>query len=177
MCASCRFAVLDLLGLLAATALLAQGDPFPEAVDGELYYAPRIDLLQPRLSIQLDGVLDEEAWRRAWFEEMNGTLETAPDAAADTGFRWAAVADAEYLYVAVEVTDDIKQAGTDGHAICDVWQDDSFEVYIDANNDGPDCAAATANCYRSDDAQYTIGRQNADTAGGDPDLLQMGGLA
>jgi hypothetical protein len=163
--------------LLAGGFLFAQGDPFPEAVDGELYYAPRIDLLQPQLTIELDGELDEEAWGRAWFEEMNGTLETAPDAPEDTGFRWAAVADAEYLYVAVEVTDDLKQAGADLHAICDVWQDDSFEVYIDANNDGPDCAAAGTNCYKADDAQYTVGRGNADTASGDPDLLQMGGLA
>src|SRR5262245_66686441 len=53
--------------------------------------------------------------------------------------------------------------------------DDAIELYIDALNDGPDCASGTASCYETDDAQLTVG---ADQIGKtDPDALEFGGVA
>ena len=165
-------AISSVLLLLPAEAW-AQGEPFPPGIEGEVYYAPRIDLLG--LSLTLDGLLDEPAWERAHFQKHNGFLETAPESEEDAGFEFAALADAEYLYIAVRVADDRVQAGADFHSQCDGWQDDSIEIYIDALNDGPECGAANANCYKADDAQITVLRQNVLYE--DPDELVFGGLA
>ena len=149
----------------------AQGEPFPNGVSGVMYYAPRIDLVG--LSIQLDGSLEEEAWVRAAWQGLNGFLETAPEGPGDLGARWAVLTDTGFLYVAVEMTDSVRRTGED--TLCMVWQDDSFEVYIDALNDGPDCLGQGASCYGRDDAQITVGRDN--TGKSDPNQLAIGGNA
>ena len=156
-------------------------EPFPPGVEGEIFYCPRIDLNPAKdggpLQISLDGVLDEAAWKRSQFQHWsirageNPTPDFDPPE-LDTDLEWAAVADKDFLYVAWRVIDETRVTGES--AFCDVWMDDSVEVYIDALNDGPSCPDAAGNCYLADDAQLTIG---ADQIGKtDPDLLEFGGL-
>lgn len=75
----------------------------------------------------------------------------APDD-ADASFEFAAVADADWLYVAIDIKDDTIHAGES-----DNWEDDSVEIYIDANH-------ARTETYEDDDAQITI---SAGSIGGD----------
>ena len=116
-------------------------------------------------TVKLDGKLDDLAWQYApWhtIEHDEGT-QPAPTAKNAT-CSFAAVADDEWLYVALEVTDDKTVTGeTMGN---DLWKDDSVEVYIDANN------AKTAT-YEGDDAQITIGAVNMDL--GNIDEPELGG--
>lgn len=75
----------------------------------------------------------------------------APDN-ADASIEFAAVADDSWLYVAIDIKDDSIISGE-----TDNWEDDSVEVYIDANH-------ARTETYEGDDAQITIG---AASIGGD----------
>ena len=70
-----------------------------------------------------------------------GKLTTGLTDSADADITFAAVADMEWLYVALKVSDDIIQTGENVGR--DVWQDDSAEVYIDANH----CADSKQNHY------------------------------
>jgi len=163
-------------------------EEFPAGTDGELYYTVRIDLLpgDPQ-TVELDGFLDDPVWECAAWHRWSGESDRRrgdalpPDftpISADKDFfaEWAAVSDGEFLYVAWRVTDDVKQNFENGG--CDVWQDDSVELYIDAKNDGPNCPQSTSNCYREDDAQFAIGLNNLDNLDPEnPDELVVGGLA
>lgn len=107
------------------------------ALDGENY-----DCAYP-CSITLNGDLSD--WAGITFYDIPHDRGTAAaDDDADASMSFAAVADDEYLYVAIDVSDDIIQYGES-----DNWEDDSVEVYIDANN-------AKAESYEDDDAQITI---------------------
>src|SRR6185436_16915211 len=85
-------------------------EPFPPGVEGELYYCPRIDLNPAKdggpLAIELDGLLDDDAWQRAAFHHY---LSRWPGGVALSGAElnsaWAAVADEEFLYVAWRTID------------------------------------------------------------------------
>ncbi len=167
------------LSLILAAAVGAQD--FPAGIEGEIYFCPRIDLAEGGLALDLDGELDEEAWSRAaWHGWTNPSDQARGDPFAgispeeDLEFEWAALADEEFLYVAWRITDDIKQ--NEEQSLCDVWRDDSVEVYIDAENDGPECLEpGDAQCYGTDDAQITVGLEN--DGFGDPELLVFGGVA
>jgi len=101
--------------------------------------------------VTLDGNLNE--WGGAEFilvPHDKGTVPAPSD--ANASFKFAVLADDKWLYVAIDVTDDVIKSGE-----TDDWQDDSVEVYIDANH------ARTAT-YENDDAQITIG---AGSIGGD----------
>ena len=163
---------------LCAGVASGQAD-FPAGIEGEVYYAPRIDLVPVAeggpYTITLDGSLNEPAWERAAFHGYNNVaddprnLDPADD---DQNIIWAAVADDEFLYVAWKIVDDSRVVGES--TLCAVWQDDAVEVYIDALNDGPDCTAGTASCYAVDDAQITVGLDQLDKA---PEELVVGGVA
>jgi hypothetical protein len=163
---------------LVASALLAQAD-FPAGIEGELYYAPRIDLVPAGeggpYEIELDGILDEPAWERAAFQGWVNTSDPPRELdppEEDADFIWAAVADRNFLYVAWKVADDSRAVNQS--IGCDVWQDDSIELYFDARNNGPDCLAGTTSCYEADDTQLTIGVDQIGVT--DPELLQFGGV-
>ena len=180
-----------LLAALAATCCLsggialAQDEAFPEGAEGELYYTARIDLIDAgALEVELDGELDDEAWDRApfqtWSHAMGAERGDAlpPDLEAvtpeaDAHMEWAAVADEEFLYVAFRVNDDAVQDMETTQ--CDVWRDDSVELYMDMLNDGPNCFDGANNCYNEDDAQLTVGLENAGL--GLPEDLFFGGNA
>jgi len=107
------------------------------------------------------GKLDDDPWQFApWHTISNeeGT-QPAPDG-ADATMSFAAVADNKWLYVAVRLTDDTIHAGE-----TDTWEDDSIEIYIDANH-------AETGTYEGDDAQITIGAGNI---GGDPNAPHLTG--
>jgi len=186
------FILASIIIIANSPQLSAQGDPepFPDGMEGELYYCPRIDLVPAEedgpLFVELDGFLDEVAWERAAWHGWTYNLDNPRggggiDADLDFNLEWAALVDDDngYLYVAWRVKDDALKI--DEEIIqCDVWKDDSVELYIDALNDGPDCTAGTNQCYREDDAQITVGANNIidpSTEFTDPEELIFGGLA
>ena len=173
--------------LLFATACVGCGigplhaQDFPAGDPGKIYYAVRIDQIPAEmggpLTVELDGDLGDDVWSRTdwqgWSHSIGsplGDLGAAPE--DDLDVEWAAAADDEFLYVAWRVTDEVPIKGESFG--CDVWRDDSVELYIDSLNDGPECEAPA--CYGDDDSQITIGYDNVDNLG-DPALLQFGGLA
>ncbi len=114
------------------------------------------------VTVVLDGKFDDAAWKIAPWHRDTIQRETLTDS-ADADIEFAAVADMEWLYVALKVTDDTIQSGENTGG--DVWQDDSVEIYIDANHGATDS-------YDDDDVQITIG---ADNIGGDIDNPKLGG--
>ena len=168
--------------LVMPAAIAVAQEPFPEGIEGEHYYCPRIDLNPAShggpLTITLDGVLDDDAWQRATYQHWSQITPardfTPPE--EDLDFSWAAFADSEYLYIGWKVVDENLQVAESSS--CGVWEDDSVEVYIDANNDGPDCGGAGASCYQTDDAQFTVGANQVGKFDPvDPDLIEFGGVA
>lgn len=162
--------------LLGAAGISAQDLPeFLPGIEGELYFAPRLDLIPADqggpVEIELDGILDEPFWDKAAWHGMTDLLAPAGDE-DDANLIFAAASDGEFLYVAWEFTDDVLVIGES--AFCDVWRDDSIEVYIDALNDGPDCTDGNASCYGADDAQLTFGIDQWEKE--DPEDLEFGGV-
>lgn len=124
-------------GVIALILTLAISFSAFAALDGENY-----DCAYP-YSVTLDGDLND--WSGLTFYDIPHDRGTAAaDDDADASLSFAAVADDEWLYVAIDVADDAIQYGES-----DNWEDDSVEVYIDANN-------AKAESYEDDDAQITI---------------------
>ena len=190
-----RTGVLVTAFVLAASVLPAQDNAFPEGDDGELYYCPRLDLVPEDaggpLAVELDGFLEDVAWTRAaWQSWSNASDMPRGDALPpdlievgedkDLDIEWAAVCDENFLYVAWRISDDFLQ-NTEIDILsgqCDVWRDDSVELYIDANNNGPECLAGDQNCYEDDDIQLTVGAFNIvpEDQDGDPEMLVFGGV-
>ena len=118
----------QLTGALALIVLLVVGGAsaqelpdFKPGIDGEIYYAPRLDLIAASqggpLRIELDGILDEPFWEKAAWHGMNNLL-VPPDNEEDADLIFAAAADDEFLYVAWQFTDDVLVIGES--TFCDV---------------------------------------------------------
>jgi hypothetical protein len=150
---------ITLIACLLPAALAAQA-PFPAGLDGELYFAPRIDLVPAAdggpYTVTLDGRLNDPVWQRAAFHTVNTVLDSAQPLDLDPptddwDMIFACAADQDFLYVAWKIVDDTLISHEQTY--CDVWQDDSIEIYIDGNNDGPNCTsgprAATRSTMRS----------------------------
>lgn len=115
-------------------------------------------------TVKLDGNLDDLAWQQApWHlvEHGEGTQPAADD--KDASYEFACVADDKWLYVAFKVSDDTIVSGE--NVACDVWKDDSVEIYIDGGNE-------KKAAYDINDAQITIG---VDNIGGDINKPKLGG--
>lgn len=114
-------------------------------------------------TVKLDGDLNDFAWQFSPWHTINNDEGTqpAPDG-NDATCSFSVVADNEWLYVAFRITDDeILTGEVTGN---DLWQDDSVEVYIDANH-------ARTDTYEPDDAQITIGADNIELGNiEEPDL-------
>ncbi len=113
----------------------------------------RIECPYP-LTPTMDGNLEDDAWQSASWEFMAhdaGNVNTAPDNDDDASMEFGCVADADYIYIAYRIHDDViinnELSG------CEVWDDDSVEFYIDA------CYERTAK-YNGDDAQIAVGAEN-----------------
>lgn len=103
------------------------------------------------ISIKLDGDLSDWAGTGAQFILVPSNKGTGPAPSdADASFKFAVVADDKWLYVAIDVKDDVIKYGE-----TDNWEDDSIEIYIDANH-------ARTTTYENDDVQITIGAKNID---------------
>ncbi len=90
--------------------------------------------------ITIDGALNETVWN------LNATSEKLVHGSASNNIvTFGAVWDDSYLYVAVRVLD--TNLFNDS---VNVWEDDSVEVYIDANH-------ARTTTYQADDRQFTKG--------------------
>ncbi|HIE26223.1 TPA: hypothetical protein EYP66_02935 [Candidatus Poribacteria bacterium] len=115
-------------------------------------------------SVKVDGNLKDLSWQFAPWHEVPHDKGTAPAPSdKDASYSFAVVADDKWLYVAFKVKDDKIQK--DGDVGCDVWKDDSVEIYIDAGHE-------QAGSYDKNDAQITIG---ADNIGGDINKPKLGG--
>ena len=114
-------------------------------------------------TVKLDGKFND--WPKAvpWHKVPHdmGTQPAPND--DDASFEFACLADDNFLYFAIKIHDDKKVVDED--VGCNVWKDDSFEVYIDGGNE-------KAASYDGNDSQVTIGRDNV---GGDPDNPKLGG--
>jgi hypothetical protein len=116
-------------------------------------------------TIVLDGKLDDLVWQHAPWQKISASDATVPPPNDRNGsLKFATAADEEYLYVAAKITDDKVRSGE--NLGCDVWNDDSIEVYIDGGNE-------KGNTYDVNDAQITIG---ADVIDVEPDVKVLAGL-
>lgn len=116
-------------------------------------------------TVVLDGKLNDQAWRYATWHYIEAKDATVPaDSNKDGSLKFAVVADDKYIYFAAEITDDKVQSGE--NTACDVWNDDSAEVYIDGENE-------KASAYDVNDAQITMG---ADLIGQKPDVQTTAAL-
>ncbi len=157
------------------------GAAHDESTYGDLIIGRR-EITAPLIeeTITIDGNLDESIWQSAGKATSNPFLSSFwraayPLSPEDHSFDLLALHDAEYLYLAVQVTDDIivtdsAAAGSVGEPF---WNDDSVEFMIDGNlsrNAGGENAygasakfAMTANTAASyDESQFIFGPE-ADT--------------
>jgi hypothetical protein len=118
---------------------------------------------QVPVTVSIDGDLADWAGIEFIMVPHDKGTGPAPDD-ADASFEFAAVADATYLYVAIKIMDDTIISGE-----TDNWQDDSVEVYVDANH-------ARTETYEDDDAQITIGAGNIGGDVDNPALTGTGGV-
>ncbi len=110
----------------------------------------------PRNTVVLDGDLTDLAWEAAPWHFVDHKTGTGPAPNNENAsFQFAAVADDEWLYVAIDVSDDEMQNAEDTAG--DVWKDDSVEVYIDADDGGTDAYDAEEGKW---DTQISIGAEN-----------------
>jgi len=115
------------------------------------------------ITVKLDGDFSDWPAFVSWHTVPHdmGTAPAPDD--ADASYSFAVVADESWLYIAFKVKDDKIQSGEDTG--CNVWKDDSVEVYIDAGH-------GEETSYGPDDSQITIG---ADNIGGDIENPKLGG--
>jgi len=110
-------------------------------------------------TVVIDGKLDDQAWKYASWHIIEAKDASVPAANNDdASIKFAVCADDKYIYVGAEITDNKVQSGE--NTACDVWNDDSIEIYIDGGNE----KAAT---YDINDAQISVG---ADFIGEKPDV-------
>ncbi len=148
--------------LLFATPLLVGQtltQPFPEGQVGVDYEAVRVDLLGScSMEVEIDGVLDDSVWELAPFQPMLeywkggrtpcfGPVFPGDPCVDEENFypEIAAVATEEWLYLAYRIADDTRSIDS-GKGGCGAHNDDSFEMYVDWNND-------KAADYEGDDVQ------------------------
>lgn len=100
----------------------------------------------------LDGNTNDDVWANARWETVSSAMGfIAADSDADASFDFACVADADNIYIAFRIHDDVIVSGETGD--CDIYLDDSLELYIDA------CYQPESS-YNGDDAQITLGAEN-----------------
>jgi len=91
----------------------------------------------------IDGIR-EDVWSAS---EEHGILELDadnwPDSDTDCSGSWWALWDSDYLYVFVDVNDEDLQNDSG-----ESWQDDSIEIYFDADNDKPTSYASAGDEYQ-----------------------------
>ncbi len=95
-------------------------------------------------TVTIDGNLADWAGAEFVFVPHDKGTGPAPDD-ADASFDFAVLVDNDWLYVAFDINDEAINAGETNN-----YQDDSVEIYIDANHDRTEA-------YGNDDLQIAIG--------------------
>ncbi|WP_459191298.1 sugar-binding protein [Halosimplex sp. J119] len=90
---------------------------------------PAAEIAKTASAPTIDG--DDDGWSEATTHEFRHVIQGTVDGERDLSGGWRARWDGEALYVLVDVTDD--QRSTDS---ADHYDDDSVEVYVDADNSG-----------------------------------------
>jgi len=103
----------------------------PDGIDQETYYAAF------PVEVTLDGDLSE--WSNLPFQSITTGPIIPTDPAAQSSAEFAAVADFDYLYVAVRVDDQHVIANEHG---VEYWREDSVEIYVNATGN-PELSAYT----------------------------------
>ncbi len=136
------------------------GEAHDESTYGDLLFGRR-EITAPLITdtITIDGNLDEAAWASAGRDQSNAYLSpfwraSYPISLEDHSFEIFALHDADTIYIAVQVTDDVvvtdsATAGSEGES---VWNDDSIEFMIDGDLS---LNAGNENAYGSS-AKFTI---------------------
>ncbi len=146
------------------------GQAHVESTYGTLYFGPRA-VTAPLVieAVNIDGVMDEEVWSNAAVEVVTpfeGVLDedVLPESADNISYNAYIMHDDTWLYVGVDVVDDIILHDTEpeGSHNGNTWHDDSVEVFIDHDlNHGAD---SSNNRYASADlieGQYVLTAGNA----------------
>lgn len=102
----------------------AQTSLAPDGVSGSTYYAAF------PVTISVDG--DFSDWADIPTATVDKGVMPSSDPARDGSLIFAAVADSDYLYLSIQVTDAHIVAGQNG---IDYWNEDSVEVYINGTSD------------------------------------------
>ncbi len=129
----------------------------PPEVSGEVLYIPF------PVSIKVDGDLSD------WAELPNNFVDRGPtpstDPAENGSFTFSVAADADYLYVTMQMPDKNIIAGQHG---TEFWNEDSMEFYINASDD------LNATAYDMKMMQVNINA--ADIGNTDPEALTITGV-
>ncbi|WP_407525381.1 fibronectin type III domain-containing protein [Lacibacter sp. MH-610] len=114
-----------------------------------------VNALRTSLTMSVDGNLSEAAWQN--FTNVSKTIVGTPN---NTGTSFAVTWNSTYLFVGMRVTD-----GNLFNESTNAWDDDAFEIYIDAENNG-------GTAYGTNDRQFvkewnstTIWEKNNRTTG------------
>jgi len=136
------------LALLAITAIISA--PVHADEPGLVYDAPF------PVTVSVDGDLSD--WPLVTWHKITHNMgwDKLPESDDDASLEFACAADEGNLYVALKIRDDSKCVNEDTGR--NIFQDDSVEIYIDADNSKPAV-------YEPDVCQISIGRYNV---GGDP---------
>jgi endo-1,4-beta-xylanase len=109
-----------------------------------------------RGTVKIDGQIDT-----AWKDVTPVPIDVATQGFTKTGSQFRTLWDDQYVYVLVEVQDDVLNDKS-----ANAYEQDTVEVFIDQNN-------AKSVIYEKDDAQYRVSFKNAQTFnGGSPDLFK-----
>lgn len=139
-----------------ARSTQAQEMVAPPEVPGDTYYAAF------PITMTVDGDLAE--WAAVPYATFTDGPQPSPNPAQDGSIAFAAVADAQNLYFAAQVTDASIIAGQNG---IQYWQEDSVEIYINATGN------LDLTGYAPGVAQITIPAANI---GGSPDATLLAGV-
>jgi len=100
------------------------------------------EILKAATPPTLDGTM-EEAWATASVQYVGEVVDGASDGPQDCSGSFRAMYDSAYLYVLVDVTDEVLVQDSDA---AQGWLDDRIEVFIDGNNSKDAAQDTTSDC-------------------------------
>lgn len=114
-----------------------------------------VNAVRTTASITIDGNLNESAWQT--FTNFSKTIAGTPN---NTGTSFSVIWNSTYLYVGIRVTD-----GSLFNESTSPWDDDSFEIYIDADNNGGTAYGANDRQIMKEWNSSAIWEKNNNTTG------------
>lgn len=131
-----EFTISELQENTAYTVTIEAYDPCGnKSVSDEMQFSTVVkqcvEIAKLKGSIVVDGVADEEGWLAAQSLEITNSSTAVPDRNDLNGW-FKVLWSQRYLYLYIDVTDDVKVARTD--ELSDLGEHDGFELYLDGNN-------------------------------------------